>query len=207
MKMIFDLDGTLICSKKRLYELFCFLAGDYRLSFSTYWDLKFSGQTNQQILINSYGFSNIKVQNFVDDWMSLIESDQYLKLDSIIEGVPGFLSELKKSHNIYLCTARQSIMKVTEQLQQFSIADHFEKIFVTEQSFSKEQLLRDSGLSFDREDWIIGDTGHDILTGKALGLKTCAVLSGFMCEETLIKYNPDIVLSDVSGFKDWHLHV
>lgn len=201
MKIIFDLDGTLICSKKRLYDLFCFLAGDDKLSFSAYWDLKFAGHTNKEILVKVFGFSNIKVQVFVEDWMRLIETEQYLELDKIIEGIPKSLLDLKKEHKLYLCTARQSMAMLTVQLNKLSIADYFEQIFITEQRVSKEQLLRGSGLDFAREDWVVGDTGHDILAGKALGLRTCAVLSGFMNEPSLKAYSPDIILSDATGFR------
>ncbi len=201
MKIIFDLDGTLICSKKRLYDLFCFLVDDNKLSFSAYWDLKFAGHTNKEILVEAFGFSSIQVQVFLEKWMALIETDQYLKLDKVIEGIPRFLLDLKKEHRIYLCTARQSMAMLAVQLNNLAIADHFEQIFITEQRVSKEQLLIDSGLGFGSEDWIVGDTGHDILTGKALGLRTCAVLSGFMSEASLAKYEPDLILPYVHNFK------
>ena len=46
----------------------------------------------------------------------------------------------------------------------------------------------------------MGDTGEDIRVGKALKIKTCAVLSGFMNEKKLLGYNPDVIRSSVVGF-------
>jgi len=129
--------------------------------------------------------------------MELIETDEYLRLDRVIDGVPGFLKALKRKHSLYLCTARQSKAKACQQLFFLGISDCFDQLFITEQYVSKEQLIRESEVTFSSEDWLIGDTGHDILTGKALGLRTCAVLSGFMQEKALVKYAPDVILSDV----------
>jgi len=201
MKIIFDLDGTLICSKKRLYNLFCYLVGDDRLSFSAYWDLKFAGQKNQSILAEIFFYTKDEVQDFVSKWMCLVETEEYLKLDKVIQGVPSFLSEIKKEHSLYLCTARQSVARVEEQLSYLSISDCFEQVFVTEQRFSKEELLRKSGLKFHKHDWIFGDTGHDVVTGKALGIRTCAVLSGFMNKASLEAYEPDLILPYIHNFK------
>ena len=48
MKIIFDLDGTLICSKKRLHRLFLDLAGVTNLKFKSYWDLKHQGKKKRR---------------------------------------------------------------------------------------------------------------------------------------------------------------
>ena len=76
--------------------------------------------------------------------------------------------------------------------------DFFEEIYVTEQKLSKEELMFRSGIDFSGEDWFVGDTGHDINTGKKIGIKTCAVLSGFMSRSALEDYKPDLILNNVS---------
>jgi phosphoglycolate phosphatase len=198
MKLIFDLDGTLICSKKRLHELFCDLVGNRELSFNTYWELKFDRNSNQDILRNRFDYSDEKVDVFVADWMSKIESDYYLNMDSPIEGLQNFLQEVGKNNQLYVCTARQSVSQVTKQLKEFSVLDLFHDIFVTEQKYSKIELLINSGIVFSSDDWFIGDTGHDINTGKQLGVQTCAVLSGFMSEEVLKTYLPDTIIANTT---------
>lgn len=47
---------------------------------------------------------------------------------------------------------------------------------------SKVELLKNSDIEFDNLDWIIGDTGHDIITGKELNINTCAVLA-VLCQK------------------------
>ena len=198
MKIIFDLDGTLICSKKRLHLVFCDLVKTDELNFDAYWNLKFAGHTNQDILKNKFGYSADEVQLFVEHWMLSIESNQYLDMDSLIVGADKFLCKMSKTNDLYVCTARQSVPQVIEQLKKLGILDFFKKIFVTEQIKSKKQLLIDSGLVFSSQDCFVGDTGHDIMTGKELGMTTFAVLSGFMSGAKLQLYSPDFIVNDIT---------
>ena len=80
-----------------------------------------------------------------------------------------------------------------------SIFSYFKDIFVTEQKFDKFQILSNSNISFTNKDWIIGDTGNDIDTGKKIGVQTCAVLSGFMSRSSLIGYSPDLMIEDFTS--------
>ena len=198
MNIIFDLDGTLICSKKRLHLVFCDLVKTDELNFDAYWNLKFAGHTNQDILKNKFGYSADEVQLFVEHWMLSIESNQYLDMDSLIVGADKFLCKMSKTNDLYVCTARQSVPQVIEQLKKLGILDFFKKIFVTEQIKSKKQLLIDSGLVFSSQDCFVGDTGHDIMTGKELGMTTFAVLSGFMSGAKLQLYSPDFIVNDIT---------
>ena len=200
MKIVFDLDGTLICSKKRLHELFCDLVGSRELSFKSYWDLKFSGNSNQNILKNQFNYSGEEIDIFTKKWMSKIEDDYYLEMDRPIEGLQGFLQEASKKNQLYVCTARQSTSQAIKQLKELLVLDLFQDIFVTEQKYTKLELLLNSGIIFSKKDWSIGDTGHDIGTGKKLGIQTCAVLSGFMSETALKAYSPDLIVNNITSF-------
>ena len=198
MKIVFDLDGTLICSKKRLHELFCDLVGNRDLSFDSYWQLKFDGNSNQDILKNQFSYSDEKVDVFVANWMKKIEEDYYLEIDSPIEGVRKFLQKEYINNHLYVCTARQSITQVMKQLRNLGILEFFCDVFVTEQKYSKIELLINGGIDFSSDDWFVGDTGHDINTGKQLGVQTCAVLSGFMSESVLKNYLPDLIIKNIT---------
>lgn len=201
MKIIFDLDGTLICSKRRLYELFCDLTKQSFIDFESYWNLKYHGYKNEDILMRQLGFSNSQINEFLAQWMKDIENDYYLSFDSLIQGVVEFLSEYYKNNDFYICTARQSIVQANKQLKDLGILDFFSDVFVTGKNLSKEKIIRKSNLFLEKSDWFVGDTGHDITTGKELGVQTCAVLSGFMSEASLKSYNPHLILSNVTKLK------
>lgn len=198
MKIVFDLDGTLICSKKRLFELFSDLVESNDLTFESYWNLKFLGYSNQDILKANFQFSASEIQLFTDNWMKNIESDNYLKMDTLINGTQDLLYKISKTKELYICTARQSKSQVIMQLNHLGIFDFFKDIFVTEQKKTKTQILEDSDLCFSGEDWFVGDTGHDIMTGKGLGMTTFAVLSGFMPEDRLRIYSPNFIINDIT---------
>ena len=55
--------------------------------------------------------------------------------------------------------------------------------------------------SLASQDWMIGDTGKDIQVGQMLGIKTCAVLSGFLNEKALLNYGPDLILPTAADFR------
>lgn len=199
MKIIFDLDGTLICSKKRLHKLFLDLTGVTNLKFKSYWDLKHQGKTNEDILRSQLSFSELEIEVFLKNWMIKIEADYYLGLDTLIPDAYKALENLNKSHDLFICTARQSISQTQKQLKKLSIFNYFKDIFVTEQKVDKFQILSNSNISFTSKDWIIGDTGNDINTGKKIGVQTCAVLSGFMSKSSLIGYSPDLIIEDFTS--------
>lgn len=198
MKIIFDLDGTLICSKKRLYELFCNLLDSRKLSFKCYWDLKLNGYRNQDILRSKFDYSEEQMKIFVNNWMQRIEDNYYLEMDTAFEGLREFLEQISINNQIYICTARQSEKQTINQLKTLGILAFFEGVFVTEQRVTKTELLLNSDIVFNENDWFVGDTGHDINTGKQLGMKTCAVLSGFMNEFTLKSYEPNRIIDNVT---------
>ncbi|BFM11828.1 hypothetical protein R50072_19810 [Simiduia litorea] len=200
MKIIFDLDGTLIDSKLRLYALFCFLAPRVSLTFSEYWQRKFSGMSNLNILSDELGCSKFELDNFLSAWMDLIESETYLALDKPIPGVVGFLEAAHARADLYLCTARQYHGRTVDQLKLLGLHDVFIKILVTQQVKSKAELIRSEVGVLSAQDWIIGDMGKDVLVGRELGVSTCAVLTGFMSEERLKEYTPDLMLSSVVDF-------
>ncbi len=200
MKIIFDLDGTLIDSKLRLYKLFCYLIPQSTFTFDEYWSYKFEGKSNVNILEEKFGFKKAKLERFNCDWMGLIEQQEYLEYDTLLPGVKDFLISIKKEADIYLCTARQFHESTIKQLESLELKDFFVKVLVTQQLRTKSELIFSEVLNLSKEDWLVGDMGKDIIEGKSLGLRTCAVLTGFMVEEKLKQYAPDLILSSVTKF-------
>mgnify|MGYP006140419899 FL=1 len=200
MNLIFDLDGTLIDSRLRLYNLFQQLVPTSELTYQDYWAFKQENASNEDILIKEFRFDAAAIKRFVVDWMGNIEAPEFLALDKNLPGMHATLAELREQANLYVCTARQNSIPLLDQLERLRLLHYFDEVMVTEQTRSKEELVRTLP-SLASQDWMIGDTGKDIQVGQMLGIKTCAVLSGFLNEKALLNYGPDLILPTAADFR------
>lgn len=201
MNIVLDLDGTLIDSKLRLYALFQRLTQTSNLSYSEYWALKQDKVSNQAILARNCGFDEFQIQQFMEEWMVLIEAPEFIEFDSNFPLIHNTLSLLKDHAELYVCTARQHRHIALEQLDRLKLLPYFREVLVTEQRATKEELIELHVPKRSKQDWIVGDTGKDIVCGKALGMKTCAVLSGFLSRVRLLEYRPDLVSGSLGEFQ------
>ena len=200
MKIFFDLDGTLLNSKPRLYYLFQFLVPESKFTYEIYWKLKQDKVTHRELLAKYFDYTEEDVSNFNNEWMSLIETPEWLLHDKLFDGINPFLNLLKDNNELYVVTARQFEEVVLQQIEDLHLGGIFSDVLVTLQKTEKQDLIR-SKFELSSNDWIIGDTGKDIEAGKKLGIKTAAVLSGFLNKKRLIPYNPDIIINNVTNFK------
>jgi phosphoglycolate phosphatase len=197
MNVVFDLDGTLIDSKLRLYCLFQKLAENSNLTYEDYWNLKKKKISNEFILETYLDYKKNDIEKFNYEWMNLIESPYYLSLDKCFEGVHETLEILARYAILHICTDRQLRDSVFEQLSSLKLLPFFNQVLVTEQKAGKEVLINRHVDGCSTKDWIIGDTGKDIQVGKSLNWKTCAVLSGFLEKSVLKKYQPNLIINSV----------
>lgn len=194
-QFFFDLDGTLIDSRFRLFDLFNEITKQDLLEFDDYWELKRAMYGHEWILKRYFQYSDNQLNEFNEHWLSLIEQEDYLDKDRLFPFTKSVLEATIGSK--YIVTARQSKANVRKQLAKLGILEYFDDIFVTEQKNTKTDLLNNSGLAFSGDDIFIGDTGHDIQTGKNLGMISVGVLSGFRNKSMLIPYHPDFLLSSI----------
>jgi len=200
VNIVFDLDGTLIDSRLRLYRLFQDLAPDSPLSYGQYWAFKQNKVSNETILSAELGLDQAQITRFVADWMTLIESPAYLALDRNFPGIHAALAGLQQRADLYVCTARQLRQPVLDQLANLGLLPFFKMVMVTEQVQNKESLIAAHVASLSPQDWMVGDTGKDVQVGKMLNMKTCAVLTGFLSRESLQSYAPDLMIDSVVNF-------
>lgn len=202
MNIFFDIDGTLWDSQDRLYDLFCDLVHNNTLSKDEYWKLKRAKITNEDILRQYFSFSEDKVDFFTAKWMELIEAPEYLQKDKLFPFTKDILTDLKQSgYNIYYVTLRQFADRVLTEIADKGIDLYCQQCLVSQAKTTKNALVRDAGIILTAEDVFVGDTGIDVMTGKALGIRTVAVLSGFRNEDILGEYSPDLIIQDITELK------
>lgn len=195
-RLFLDFDGTLIDSRQRQYSLFSELAPESTVSFDEYWRCKRSNMNQRDLLLHYLQYSDAQIAAFKDAWMDKIEEPFRLDIDMPFEGVREFLAQSSREFDLYLVTGRQHFDRLVSQMQKLGLHGYFSDIFNTAQRQSKAELIR-SRSAWGPDDIFVGDTGEDILTGKELGMRTVAVTSGALSEETLSKYHPDLVLESV----------
>ena len=127
----------------------------------------------------------------------LIEDDKYLEMDVPFYFSTKSLRDLKnRGFDLVLLTARQYPVKVQQQLDNFNWSCLFSDILVTEQMYSKKELLIKSNYH-EQSIMMIGDTGYDIKTANDLNIFSVGVLTGFHSSETLRKYSPKKIVDSI----------
>ena len=200
-KLIIDLDGTLIDDSNRHWSIFKDLA-KIEIEEKRYWDYRRSGLSNRELFKHLTGVDRFRIQEF----KTLVEKRDYLKLDKLII-THQKLSQLSKFFELILCSVRSQEENFYWQLERLGIG-HFFSTFVI---IPHSELIRNRNyykapallerFSFMSGDFIIGDTEVDIYTGKQLGIKTVAVLSGIRTRILLQTFNPDFIIDNINSFE------
>lgn len=200
MNIIFDLDGTLIDASERMYQLFQDIVLQSTMTKIEYWNKKRDGINHQQILETE--FPMIDFDNFQKAWISLIETEKYLKMDLCYSDTIKVLKKLSFHSGLYLLTARQLEENLVKELEELKIIQYFNQIFATTSKYSKKEMLRkvtqDYPNEFCSKDFFVSDMGKDIALGKEMGFITIAISHGFMAEKELKKYMPDYIITELS---------
>ena len=194
--IFFDLDGTLIDVKVRLYNLFIELAPQNQFSLDEYWEIKRNRIDQAGLLTKYFGYSESQIVEFKKLWLSKIEDRERLMLDVPFPKTGPLLRKLSKKNCLYIVTNRQNKDLAIEQVNSYGWVVCIKEILVTMQKTSKLFLINEN-VKTTKDDVFIGDTGEDILTGKKLGAKTIAVASGFLNKNVLADYNPDLIVNNV----------
>jgi len=200
-RLFLDLDGTLVDSRERQYRLFMELAPGCGLSFDAYWTHKRANVNQGELLRRHADFTAEQARAFKAAWLTRIEEPARLELDTVLPGVPAFLERARQSHALYVVTGRQDHDRLLAQLRRLGLFEFFTDILNTGQRCSKAELIR-ARASWQASDLMVGDTGEDIDAGRALGMRTAAVLSGALSRAVLERHAPDWMLADVTELGD-----
>ena len=181
--------------------MFCDLLGLSASSFlDSYISQRESGKSNRDI-IESEGFLGTgDLEDFFRRWMKAIELPEYLASDKVLQGVLAWLEAHGDNFDIYVCTNRQEKSSTVGQIEELGLSQFFVNVLVTEQRFTKAQLISSSSPNVSTIDWIIGDSPEDVREGKKLGVRTCAVLTGFPNEALLSIESPSLILDSLRDF-------
>ncbi|MFA5920941.1 MAG: HAD hydrolase-like protein [Methylococcaceae bacterium] len=203
MNIFFDLDGTLIDSKLRLYKLFCDLTGQTTHDFNSYWELKRAMYDHKWILTNLFNYNEAKYLEFSKEWMANIETDKYLSLDALFPFTLNTLGQFKQMEvPLFIVTSRHNKSNALLQLERLGLKTFFNDYFIASPPHKKSDLILKKGIILTKNDVIVGDTGIDIQTAKELKMISIAVLSGFRNMAILKTYSPDYIIKNIGELHD-----
>lgn len=170
--VLFDLDGTLLNPRKRLYSLFIELSGS-AISYNEYWKYKDKGY-NQERMLTLINYKHSR-QHFNRMWMEEIERRDLLALDEVYSDVVPSLNSLKYDEiKTGIITNRQSYENLEWELYEFAIRGFFDFVVSTFQKCSKDEAIIQSGLDVNGAVFV-GDSKEDIDAAEKLDIKSVLI--------------------------------
>lgn len=126
----------------------------------------------------------------------------YLELDRAYDEMAEITNNLSAKYKTHLVTFHKGRKTLIDRLHLFGVNTKNltiitlddDKLYSLLQPNEKANMIL-SVLKERPEGYIIGDTQHEIIAGKELGLTTIAVTWGLRNEEFLSKYNPDFIIN------------
>jgi phosphoglycolate phosphatase-like HAD superfamily hydrolase len=200
MSIYIDLDGPILdVSEKhyRVYRKIVIILGGRPLKKQLYWQLK-KNRSHTTILHLS---KIVDPKNrFEKIWLELIERKSYLKYDRVFPLTKKVLKSVKKHCNLILVTLREHPRNLSWQLKTLGLKFYFDEVLTAKENrgewLTKYRLIKQSSF-LNPDSWLIGDTEVDILTGRKIGLRTIALLSGVRNKKILLNYKPDYILNSL----------
>lgn len=196
--LFFDLDGTLVDSRMRLYNLFCTLCPECDLAFEEYWRIKRAKITQAQMLRKYFQYTDEeKIARFHEMWLRKVEEDVAILTDTAVDGCDELLAKLSRKYCLYVVTCRQRQELAISQIERLGFAKYLKATLVTGGCRTKVDVIRGYVSNISKDDWLIGDTGEDVLAARKLGVGSISVSWGILSRDVLKEYRPDALFDTV----------
>ena len=181
-RIAFDLDGTLLDSRKRHEIVMRDVLKKHGINLDTS-DLvtyKADGHNNIDWLL-SKGIAEDVAKKVNAEWVSLIENADYLSADFLYSDTLDVLKRLCMENDLFLITARSNKENAYRQIKQLGIAHYFAGISVVD-TCTDTPALKAAELKKYKVDCFIGDTEADYKAAQKSNSDFKAVSYGFRSE-------------------------
>lgn len=191
-KLIVDFDGTIVDCSQRDYALYADIMRDLhesKLSFNEYWP-KRRQPMNIRELIRETAQKPESIDQFLKMRLERCELPEYSRFDKPLPGAYFALWMMAKLFDVYVVSARFNIDNMKNEINQLRLYGHLKDVIAAKTQNKVEafkSLLPDVVA-------VIGDTEHDILAAKELGIPAIAVTTGIRSREYLESLEPVAVV-------------
>ena len=212
--LLWDIDGTLISTGaagqgaivRATVEQF---GGDGNLD-----EVEIAGRTDLAIahqILQKYGapVTDANARAFLDIYLRLLAEELPRREGRVLPGVLELLERLASQPNTTLGLLTGNLERGAKlKLEHYDLWRFFAFGGFADDHHDRNQLgpfaltraLEGTGIKFaGAQVDVIGDTGHDIACGKAIGARTIAVATGSWSREQLAAYGPDFLFDDLSN--------
>jgi len=213
MNIYLDLDGTILDSRKRYYQVYADVLGELGfepLDWDSYWNYKRTLKSERSIL--EFSKAEEVFEKFYSIRTRRMETHQYMEKDRIWPELVPVLPKISQKHHLTLVTLRMDEKALRWELEHLGMADVFFLVVKPNTGFgtpitasSKINIMRENFGQNKLQGWIVGDTDVDVLTGKATGLSTAAVSFGLQDASLLEELKPDKLFNTPEELASWLL--
>jgi phosphoglycolate phosphatase len=210
--LLWDIDGTLIstgAAGNRAIQLATAerFGGDGDLE-----GVEIAGRTDSGIaqqILTKYGepMTDENMRSFLDLYLKLLAQELPRSKGRVMPGVLALLERAGRRPDTTLGLLTGNLRRGAQlKLEHYQLwhffafgafaDDHHDRNELGTFALTRAQENGDKFLPAQVD--VIGDTGHDIACGKALGARTIAVATGSWPRERLAEYTPDFLFDDLS---------
>jgi len=204
--LIFDLDGTLVDSKKDLTASVNHIRQQFDLPFLTEEEIaRFIGNGALMLIRRALGSkaTESNVQSGLQMFLAYYRAHM-LDYTALYPGVRDTLDRLADCKLAVL--TNKPVHFSCAMLDGLGIYKHFSAVYGGNSFDHKKpdpvgvfQILSDTRGNRERT-WMIGDSAVDVLTGRNAGIKTCGVTYGY-ATETFTDVPPDFLIDNFSDLE------
>mgnify|MGYP001553555409 CR=1 FL=1 len=205
---IFDWDGTLVDSQKKIVDCLCGAATEL--------DRNLKRDEARGII----GLSLVVAVGRLFPDMSSEEIAEYIEIykkhfwsypadSELFEGVEPLLQQLNQDPSLFVAVATgKSRAGLEREMDEFDLRKYFHVTRTADETCSKpdplmlHEILEYTAVAPTRA-LMVGDTDFDILMGKAAGVDTLALRCGVHDEDRLKSAKPHAMLNSVADLKEW----
>lgn len=204
--LIFDLDGTLVDSKKDLTASVNHIRGRFDLPFLTEEEIaRFIGNGASMLIRRALG-SKANEPNVQEGLQLFLSYYRAHMLDSTVL-YPGVLETLDRLTDCKLAVLTNKPVHFScAMLDGLGVYKRFAVVYGGNSFDHKKpdpvgvyQILSDTKGQRERT-WMIGDSAVDVLTGRNAGVQTCGVTYGY-ATETFKDAPPDFLIDNFSDLE------